>query len=593
MTNPTIDSTNSSNSRPSESSNRANAMLSEPQIPTRFIALIALFQGIALAFLYQSLEQKMWPGTDLTWLTALITFFISLPSLFLLIASKQDYKLIIKGLLPFTLLISVLGAYIGHEYSAYPSIESTFFVFSFAILIACFKAVMYIKLMANKQAISYESLFLASWRNAVIFALTVLFTSIFFGILHLGAALFDLLGIAFFTELLDEEWFTIPAFSLATAFAIHIFRKISHLTDNISTILQTLMKFLLPLLVLVSLGFLFTLPFTGLEKLWETSSGSFLLLWLMALSLFFVNAIYHKGNDNKPYHIALHRFILVGIAVLPVFSLISAYGIFVRIAQYGFTPERLWGLSIWFILSCFAIAYLVGIVKLRDHWLIIQSKTNVVMGLVVLAFTLLVNSPVLNFKSISASSQMARYYQGEVSLEDFNINYFSSNLGKPGYDALQTLKAEIESSEPEFAARIETAYKYVQQRAARRNGISEEFEEPALIVTYWPNQQAFNSDLIAYIDKQESYNRSKLAEYRISIDLNHDGVPELITIIDRSGYFNGTLWTKKEEGWGKKYININIPENKDLAYTFNNFEMKLVNPEYKIIDLDGITIDVN
>jgi hypothetical protein len=80
-------------------------------------------------------------------------------------------------------LISLLGAYIGSQHSAFPDIESTFFVFTLAVLIACFKATMYIKLLANKQAINYESLFLASWRNAIIFAITVLFMMIFFGIL--------------------------------------------------------------------------------------------------------------------------------------------------------------------------------------------------------------------------------------------------------------------------------------------------------------------------------------------------------------------------------------------------------------------------
>lgn len=302
-----------------------NVALGEQQLKPSQIGIIALVQGITLAYLYQSVEQQLWPGTNLTWLTALATFFISFPTLFLLIGSKNDYQGLIKGLLPFTLLISVLGAYIGNQQSAYPDLDSTFAVFSFAMLIACFKAIMYIKLLANRQAIDYQSLFLASWRNAIIFAATLLFTAIFFGILQLGAALFDLLGTEFFTRLLREEWFWLPALTLASALAIHIFRKISYIADNIATILQTLMKFLLPLLIFVSLGFLLTLPFTGLDKLWATRSGTFLLLWLTALSLFFVNAIYHKGNENLPYNLFVHRFILVGVAVLPVYSAISAY----------------------------------------------------------------------------------------------------------------------------------------------------------------------------------------------------------------------------------------------------------------------------
>ncbi|MBU2882777.1 DUF4153 domain-containing protein [Psychrosphaera sp. B3R10] len=558
------------------------------------IAIIALLQGLTLAYLYKSVDLGFWPGSDLIWLVALVTFFISFPSLFLLTASKHDYKAIIKYLLPFTLFISALGAYTSHQYSAFPSLGSSLFVFTFAILIACFKAIMYMKLLVNNQRVNYESLFSASWRNAIIFVLTLIFMAIFFGILHLGAALFDLLGIKLFSELLMEEWFWLPVLTLASAFAIYIFRKIGYLTDNISTILQTLMTFLLPVLIFVSLGFLITLPFTGLDNLWQTKSGSFLLLWLIALSLFFVNAIYHKGNDNKPYHFIVHRFILIGVAILPVYSVISVYGIIVRIDQYGLTPDRLWALSVWFILSCFVAGYFIGIVRLRDNWLVIQSKVNVVMGLVVLAFVLLVNSPLLNFKAISSDSQMARYYSGEVLLKDLDIRYFSRSLGRPGYLAMQQLKTEITQSDPEIAVVIDKQYRYIKKRVSKdnRNKVGE--AEPEVEIVYWPNKDAFNPDLLAYINNKDNYfNGWTNVEYRISIDLDQDGTPEMLTIGDQNGYYRGKIWTNTEKGWENRIIRIDVPDNKDLAYSLQNLEIQLSESKYKVIKLDGIHIDAN
>lgn len=575
------------------SSASSDASGSELQIPSLYIAIIALIQGIVLAYLYQSVEQQIWPGTNLTWLAALVTFFISFPSLLFLIANKHDFLEVIKRLLPFTLVISSLAAYTGNQQSAYPDVSSTFFVFTFGMLIACFKAIMYIKLLANKQVINYQSLFFASWRNAIIFAATLLFTSIFFGILQLGAALFNLLGIEFFSVLLQEEWFWVPALTLASAFAIHTFRNIIYLADNISSILQILMKFLLPVLVLVSLGFLLTLPFTGLNKLWETRSGTYLLLWLTALSLFFVNAIYHKGADNKPYHLAVHRFILVGVALLPIYSVISAYGLFARIAQYGFTPDRLWALSIWFILSCFTVGYLFGILKLRDNWLRVQSKVNVVMGLIVLAFALLVNSPVLNFKAISADSQMARYYSGELSLAELDINYFGNNLGKPGYDAMQQLKVEIADTDPETVVLIDKEYRYFENRAKRRNNFQADEPENIVEIVYWPNQDAFDVDLIAFLSAEDQREKWASVEYRVSIDINQDGSPELIRIIENRNYFRATLWQNAEDGWSSTIVSIDVPENKDLEYSLKNLEIKLVDPKYKIVELDGIVIDAN
>ncbi|WP_158970679.1 DUF4153 domain-containing protein [Paraglaciecola sp. L3A3] len=568
--------------------------LDDAQIPRLYIAIIALLQGLTLTYLYKSVEYELWPGTDLTWLVALVTFVISFPSLFLLIASKHDYQSIIKYLLPFSLFISLLGAYTGQQNTAFPDISSSLFVFTFATLIACFKAIMYIKLLVNKEGIDYQSLFAASWRNAIIFALTLLFMAVFFGILHLGAALFDLLGIKFFTRLLREEWFWVPALTLASAFAIHIFRKIAYLADNISTILQTLMTFLLPLLIFVSLGFLLTLPFTGLDNLWQTKSGSFLLLWLIALTLFFVNAIYLKGNNNKPYHFIVHRFILVGVAILPVYSAISVYGILTRVGQYGFTPDRLWALSIWFLLSCFVLGYFIGIVRLRDNWLIIQSKVNVIMGLVVMAFVLLVNSPVLNFKAISSHSQMARYYDGDILLKDLEIYFFSRKLGKPGYLAMQQLKTEIAHSNPEIAVVIDKKYSYIEEQMKRKKVKYDDAPEPTVEIIYWPNKDSFDAELMAYLsDSKNHSNRWTNIEYRLSIDLDQDGQPEMLTIGDQGGYFRGKIWSNDKARWDSQSIRIDVPKYKDLAYSLQNLEVKLSAPKYKIIDLDGIKIDAN
>lgn len=82
-------------------------------------------------------------------------------------------------------------------------------------------------------------------------------------------------------------------------------------------------------------------------------------------------------------------------------------------------------------------------------------------------------------------------------------------------------------------------------------------------------------------------------EYRLSVDLNQDGKPELIRIIDRSNYFQATLWHKEDDSWTSTPINIKVPKDKDLNYSLKNLEFKLVEPKYKILDLDGIVIDAN
>ncbi|WP_257172683.1 DUF4153 domain-containing protein [Colwellia sp. M166] len=112
-----------------------------------------------------------------------------------------------------------------------------------------------------------------------------------------------------------------------------------------------MIKFLLPALTVVSLGFLATLPFTGLDTLWQTGTGSMLVMWLQALTLFFVNTVYQDASHERPYHHILHRLIFIGVAVLPIYSLISLYGNWLRIDQYGLTVDRCWAVLICVLLA--------------------------------------------------------------------------------------------------------------------------------------------------------------------------------------------------------------------------------------------------
>src|SRR5690606_41751209 len=156
---------------------------------------------------------------------------------------------------------------------------------------------------------------------------TIIFSFSVWGVLMLSADLIKLIRIDFFHDLFTERWFYYPVLALAHGFGIIIFRNQSKVIDTITRIQQALMKFLLVILVLVSLLFLAALPFTGLAPLWETGQGSMLILWLQALMLFFLNAVYQDDADARPYPLLVHRFIYIGVALLPVYSVIAFYGL--------------------------------------------------------------------------------------------------------------------------------------------------------------------------------------------------------------------------------------------------------------------------
>ena len=470
------------------------------QLPKPLIIIISLIQGLLLTLLYRSVESEIWPSTEPLWLISFVTFTLSFPLFFLLSITKNNISATFKYLLPYSILLSLLGAYVGYQQEPvnYITNWSVVAIFAFTALIASFKALMYIQPYINQQEITYESLFKISWRNFIIFNECWLFVLIFWGILHLGAGLFSVIEINFFKELLNNNWFVIPTLNIAFGFAIIVFRNIASTTDTISTILQTLIKFLLPVLTIVSLSFLATLPFTGLVNLWKTGSGSLLVMWLQALTLFFINAVYQDSSHKQPYHIVLHRIIFVGVAMLPIYSAISAYGLWLRIEQYGLTVDRCWAVLVCLLLTFFSFGYLTSIIKKRDHWLQNRNKVNLIMGLVVLIFMLLVNSPLLNFQYLSASSQLARIDRGDINNDNFDYRYFERSLGRQGYLQLQTFKKEILTTHPEKVALIDRMYS-IKQGKSKEEITLNDFEQR---VVFWPSKAAFPNSLLESIYKK-------------------------------------------------------------------------------------------
>lgn len=87
----------------------------DTHLPKRLIISFSLIQSIVLTLLYRSAENEFWPGTSPVWLFSLVTFFISFPLLVSLCITKTNLKDTIKFLLPFSITLSLLGAYVGFQ----------------------------------------------------------------------------------------------------------------------------------------------------------------------------------------------------------------------------------------------------------------------------------------------------------------------------------------------------------------------------------------------------------------------------------------------------------------------------------------------
>ena len=536
------------------------------QLPSKLMILISLLQGLGLLYLHQAIELHYWPHGQPEWLFAFYSVMFIWPIMLLLGLDQNNGRAMVKVTLPFALVSGLLGYYVGHQVTPIEHIRFNVLLFSFVLtmVIATFKALMYSQQWARGERVTYSALFLWSWRNFLTLSLAMLFAGSFWLLLMLWAALFKAINIDFFSDLFEQRWFYYPAIALANGFAIIIFRKLTHIIDTITRLQQALIKFLLVLLSLVSLLFLGALPFTGLEPLWE-SGGSSLILWMQALILFFVNAVYQDEPDNWPYSVWLHRFIYISIAILPVYSLISFYGLSLRIDQYGWSLSRFWAYLIWFLLALFAIGYVWGIAKYRDSWTHQLSRTNVAIGLVVLLVMLSVNSPLLDFRKMVVADQLQRLADNKVTVEDFDLSYFRRHLARPGYEGLQTLKAQYGETHPGLLIRINALY--ADSNNEQPSSTRDEFIAAITLLSDNPPEA-----LLTAIYKQETKNHWNIQQtqqyFLQALDLDKDGDQEYLWIEKKHEHTVIKLFFQQHQQWKSSYLGSfrKDKDNLDLFY---------------------------
>ena len=586
---------------------------SAPALPRHLMLCLSLGQGLALLFLWRALDGKAWLSQTPALNFPLWVFAIAWPGLLLLSLEQgsQIRALKLASLCAAVLLLPAI--YIGWQASPFGAflVEPLLVVFVITMLIACFKALMHLQLWVARTPTSYAALFSASWRNALVAGLSLLLSGGVFVILNLWGALFAVIGIDFFEELFMKDWFLFPVLAVAFGLGTLIFRRLVNLIDGITGLLEGLMRLLLPLALAVALIFLAALPFTGLAPLWGTGNGTALLMWLNAIALFFLNAVYQTGRA-APYPSLMHRLLWPGIVLLPILSALALYGLYLRVDQYGWSLERCWAFTICALLALFSLGYAWIIIRHRDDWPQSLGRVNILMGWAVLALMLLVNSPLLDFRNISLGSQLGRVEAGEIELREFDFTYAWLFLARPGYLKMQALIEEHEGEDPELAKIIQEARHAVSPPPAallwrQLNFRPAPFDLPA---DARDSLESFLEDpyigdpLVRGQDVIYGYYRHAASNYKDAVllrqDLNQDGAPEYIYLAphpeDDYYLFALCLYQDGEE-WRRlpMILRRSIPDGADLAQILKNAEIRAAAPRFQDLQIGplrlGLTSD--
>lgn len=305
----------------------------------------------------------------------------------------------------------------------------------------------------------YHRYFDGAWKDGVRLVLALLFVGALWILLALGAALFKLIGIRLIGEIIDKPWFAFPATTTFFAIAIHITDVRAGLVRGIRTVALTLLSWLSPVMALIGAGFLAALPFTGLAPLWATKSAAGILLSAAAALIILTNAAYQEGEENAYPPFALKWTArLTALLVLPL-VLIAAYGVGLRIGQYGLTPERILAAACVLVGLCYGggYAFAAGWPK---SWMTPLERTNIATAHVVIVVLLALFSPIADPSRLAVGDQVHRLDAGKVAADKFDYRFLRFDAGRYGTEALAKLAARKGSARDlDIATRAKAAQK--------------------------------------------------------------------------------------------------------------------------------------
>ncbi len=315
------------------------------------------------------------------------------------------------------------------------------------------------------------------WTDAVIGAASLFFMGVSYLLAQLIGQLFNLIGIKVFSDLLNEGWFNALLLGFAFGAALGLLRERDALVATLQKLVLVVFSVLAPVLAFALAGFLVSLPFTGLAPLWDSGVPTTpVLLAVAAGAVGLINAVVGDGKaDGSSNRVLRWSAVLLSLCILPL-AVIAALSMSTRIGQYGWTPDRIWGLIAVIVACVYGVAYLVSVARaLRakapldwdDH----LRPANVEIALGICGLALFLAMPILDFGAMSARDQVARLKSGVTKAAEFDWQAMAFDFGSKGRAALKLLaksSSEFESKSAKAALASNNRWQFDERRTAEQ-----------------------------------------------------------------------------------------------------------------------------
>lgn len=290
----------------------------------------------------------------------------------------------------------------------------------------------------------YQDLFRHAWNNAFIVLLALLVTLAFSLLLWLCGRLFSILGVPQLGDLFTSSYFLCFSLPLFFSLGMRMGRENEKVIGLLRGILLTVCRYLLPLSALITVIFSLALVFSGLQPIWATGYSTPILLVLVGSVLLLLNGVFQDGRQALPYPRPLLRLVELSLLCLPLLAGLATYSSWLRVEQYGLSPQRFLGVLLTLVVGAYALAAAWAVVLRSQPWLNSLRISNPLLAVLCCALLLALNTPLLNPLRLSAEDQVGRLRSGALKPEAFDVRALRFDLGKPGEQAFEALRADLE-----------------------------------------------------------------------------------------------------------------------------------------------------
>lgn len=414
----------------------------------------------------------------------------------------------------------------------------------------------------------YRPLYADAWTLPAIVGVSQAFVLVGVLLALLVAALFAFIGLDILMDLMSDGWFILTYGGLLQAVGIGVVRQRAAAILAVRGIKMALIRVTAPVFALCAMVFVGAVMIRGFGSLIDGVSPVGTLTAAAAVAIVMINAI--VADDGKPQNAlfgATSR--LLGLILLFLMGL-AAYGLYMRIAAEGWTPNRVVAAIPVAIFTLYAPIYTVA--ALAERWSILRQG-NIAMSAVLILVAVFICTPLFRPYDWSVQSQLAKFEAAPEEVEIPDLLFLRDRLGEPGKTAFTAL-AEGEERLAQLAQQVGDRPSHT----IPHDEDDIEVAEITIVPETWEIPDALREAALAKADARED----------VVINQLPDGTA-LVTILDRNRLI--VRWLKEVDGeWQSMSESIFYSEKTKLLTAARAGEIGYVTQTYKLPTLGNQTL---